>query len=57
MKKKSNKNGYAKVLKDKVDEIASNFVLCYDRDHRYQLLQRTFQMVQRMQTGNDKRYF
>lgn len=57
MKKQSNKNGYAKVLKDKVDEIASNFVLCYDRDHRYQLLQRTFQMVQRMQTENDKRYF
>lgn len=57
MKKQSNKNGYAKVLKDKVDEIASNFVLCYDWDYRYQLLQRTFQMVQRMQTENDKRYF
>lgn len=57
MKKQSNKNGYAKVLKDKVDEIASNFVLCYNRNNRYQLLKRTFQMVQRMQTGNDKRYF
>lgn len=29
----------------------------YNRGHRYQLLQRTFQMVQRMQTENDKRYF
>lgn len=29
----------------------------YNRNYRYQLLQRTFQMVQRMQTGNDKRHF
>ena len=71
MKKKSNKNGYAKVLKDKVDEIAlecgfykeSNNPANLSSNYRDPVLPllisfyATFQMVQRMRAEKNRRHF